>query len=78
MLLTTSSSCYPTCSWSESIGTDAFVTRAYMQVLSSDYFYPSNVKKTREFEDLGVRANTVMSTLSDIKRLLPFKEKPIA
>ena len=32
----------------------------------------------REFEDLGVRANTVMSTLSDIKRLLPFKEKPIA
>ena len=32
----------------------------------------------REFEDWEVRANMVSSTLSDIKRLLPFKEKPIA
>ncbi len=32
----------------------------------------------REFEDLEVRANMVSSTLLDIKRLLPFKERPIA
>ncbi len=32
----------------------------------------------REFEDLEVRANTVLSTLSEIKQLLPFKEKPNA
>lgn len=31
-----------------------------------------------EFEDWEVRANMVSSTLSDIKRLLPYKEKPIA
>lgn len=31
-----------------------------------------------EFEDWEVRANMLSSTLSDIKRLLPFKEKPIA
>ena len=31
----------------------------------------------REFEDWEVRANMVSSTLSDIKRLLPYKEKPI-
>lgn len=31
-----------------------------------------------EFEDWEVRANMVSSTLSDIKDLLPFKEKPIA
>ena len=30
-----------------------------------------------EFEDLVVRANTVSSSLWDIKQLLPFKEKPI-
>ena len=32
----------------------------------------------REFEDLEVRANMVISTLSVIKGLLPFKEKPMA
>ena len=32
----------------------------------------------REFENLEVRANMVISTLSDIKNLLPFKETPIA
>ncbi len=32
----------------------------------------------KEFEDWEVRANMVGSVLSDIKRLLPFKEKPIA
>ncbi len=32
----------------------------------------------KEFEDLEVRANMVSSTLSDIKQLLPFREKPIA
>ena len=32
----------------------------------------------REFEDFEVKAHTVISTLSDIKRLLPFKENPIA
>jgi hypothetical protein len=31
-----------------------------------------------EFEDWEVRANMLVSTLSDIKRLLPLKEKPIA
>ena len=32
----------------------------------------------REFEDFEVRANTVNSTLSGIKNLLPFKETPMA
>lgn len=32
----------------------------------------------KEFEDLEVKASMVSSTLSDIKQLLPFKEKPIA
>lgn len=32
----------------------------------------------QEFEDWEVRANMIHSTLSDIKRLLPFKEKPVA
>ncbi len=31
-----------------------------------------------EFQDWEVKANMLHSTLSDIKRLLPFKEKPIA
>lgn len=31
-----------------------------------------------EFEEWVVRANMLGSTLSDIKRLLPFKEKPLA
>jgi len=31
----------------------------------------------KEFEEWGVKANMVSSVLSDIKRLLPFKEKPI-
>ena len=31
-----------------------------------------------EFQDWEVKANMLLSTLSDIKRLLPFKEKPIA
>ena len=31
-----------------------------------------------EFEDFEARAGTVISTLSDIKQLLPFKEKSIA
>ena len=31
-----------------------------------------------EFEDWEVRANTVHSVLTDIKRLLPYKEKPTA
>ena len=31
----------------------------------------------REFEDWEVRANMVYSTLLEIKRLLPYKEKPI-
>lgn len=30
-----------------------------------------------EFEEWDVKANMLSSTLSDIKRLLPFKEKPI-
>lgn len=32
----------------------------------------------REFEDWEVKANMVLSTLSDIKRLLSFKEKSVA
>jgi hypothetical protein len=32
----------------------------------------------KEFEDWEVRASMVSSVLSDIKRLLPFREKPIA
>lgn len=32
----------------------------------------------REFEDWEVKANMALSTLSDIKRLLPFKERPVA
>ncbi len=31
-----------------------------------------------EFQEWEVRANMLSSTLSDIKRLLPFKEKPLA
>lgn len=31
-----------------------------------------------EFQDWEVKANMLHSTLSDIKRLLPFKEKPVA
>jgi hypothetical protein len=31
-----------------------------------------------EFNDWEVRANMLSSTLSDLKRLLPFKERPIA
>lgn len=31
-----------------------------------------------EFEEWEVKANMLSSTLSDIKRLLPYKEKPIA
>ena len=30
-----------------------------------------------EFQDWEVKANVLLSTLSDIKQLLPFKEKPI-
>jgi hypothetical protein len=31
-----------------------------------------------EFQEWEVKANMLSSTLSDIKSLLPFKEKPIA
>jgi hypothetical protein len=32
----------------------------------------------KEFQDWEVRTNMIISTLSDIKRLLPFKEVPLA